>query len=93
MNAEAYKQTAEDLWAEHAPQSHKMTAGPFGAGGLASIIAWLRANGITFSAIVKEIIPIISIITSGGSWQDIIAALIKLFFPVTPPTVGAPAQP
>ncbi len=93
MDAEAYQAVAQDLWEEHAPASHKNNVGPFAAGGLAKIIAWLRANGITFSKIVSLIGPIITaIISGGGNWMAILSAIWAIFFPNTPlPISGLPA--
>lgn len=90
---EYYDRLAADLWNEHAPDPHKMMAGPFGAGGLAAIIQWLRANGATIGEIIKKIVPIIlAIINGGGNWTAIVAAIWALLFPDTP-LPPLPAQP
>ncbi len=93
LNSEAYRATAEDLWEENLPKEHKAAMeggfeaapGLNGAGALAKLIAWLRANGITFSMIVTKILPIILAIINGqGNWMSILAAVWAIFFPNTP---------
>lgn len=78
-------ETKLDQWLESQPDADgTMAVGAQPVAGLFDVMRRLRALGVNWDKIFALIGPIIKIITEGGTFTEIMAKLIELFFPPQP---------
>ena len=84
------KETCDTLAAVIVADQHEpMKADAAGLGlreKLSRVFQHLRGLNIPWQKILALVGPILQILMSGGSWEQIIAAVLALFFPPAPTT-------